>query len=133
MMKNVVNDSVKKACKKMRKEIYETLNFDVRNIEITSHQIVANFCFATGPNFEKFKQLSDEELYELYDTNKGTIDSEDMLIFCSERNQKTLEEKLNEMYPGVVITSLDVRNHWSIRANSIHGFTISLDNLSILA
>ncbi len=133
MMKDVVKDATSKTCNKIKKEVYELLNFDAREIKITPHQLSIRFAFATGPNFEKYEQLSDEKLYELYDTNNGTIDDEDLLILCSERNQKTLEEKLTHLYPGITITELDVQNHWSIKANSIKGFTVSLDNLNVLA
>lgn len=129
MMKTVIKDAVKRFSAQMKKNIYEKLNFDMRKFTVTPHQVKVDFSFSTGPNFDKLKQLTDEELYSLYDTNNGTIDEEDMLVLCTERNQKTLENEISELYPGIVITDLDVKNHWSVRHNAIKGFTVSLDRI----
>lgn len=129
MMKNVVKNAVKELSTKMKKSVYEKLNFDMRKFKVTPYQILVDFSFSTGPNWEKMKQLTDEELYEMYDTNHGTIDDEDILILCTERNQKTLESELTELYPSSIITTLEVQNHWSIKQNAIKGFTLSLDKV----
>lgn len=132
LIQNTFKESTEKVSARVKKEVYELLNFDVREIQFTPHQLLMRFVFATGPNWDRFKQMDDEELKNLYDTNDGTIDDEDMLIACSERNQRTLEEKMNYLYNGVVITEMNVQNHWSTRMNSIKGFTASLDNLNAL-
>lgn len=132
MMKSSFKESAERVSKRINKEIYELLNFNVLNIELTPHQLLIKCSFATGPNWNGYKQMTDEELKILYDTNDGTIDDENMLIECSERNQRTLKEKMNSLYSEVVLTELNVQNHWSNKMNSIKGFTASLDNLTAL-
>lgn len=131
---NDIDGILKNAFSMIEKIVFEKTNFRSTLIKATPYNIIANFTFATGFNLNrKMKQMTDEEIRNMYDCSKeGTIRDEDLFLLCTERNLKTLEDTITSNIPLSTITDMNIKNHWSIKQNYINNFSLSIDNLNVL-